>query len=276
MITGGNIMKRVIVIGCPGSGKSTFARKLQSIIDIPLHYLDMLKWNSDKTVVEKEVFIERLNRVLVTDCWIIDGNYLRTMPLRMKEADTVFFLDYDVETCLSGVEARKGQPRLDMPWIETETDPAFIEFIKSFHSESRPKILELLEANQDKEIVVFKNRSEADQYLLKLTMLNLEQYHLDKENRNSGKYVDVLHPEFKEFGQSGAIYHLCDFKGIPLKDTSEYEISNFFVKELSEDNRLCTYTLLNKNSGMKSNRSSLWLRDYDDWKLYFHQGTTVK
>lgn len=276
IISGGKIMKRVLIIGCPGSGKSTFARKLHKITSIPLHHLDMLNWNSDKTVVEKEVFIERLNKVLETETWIIDGNYLGTMASRMKDADTVFFLDYDLETCLSGVQSRKGQPRADMPWIETETDPEFIEFIKTFHIESRPKILELLEENKHKEIIVFKNRSESDKYILKLTMLQLEGYHLDKENRKSGKYVEVLHPDFKEYGQSGAIYHLADFKGIPLKDASEYEISKFFVKELSEDNRLCTYTLLNKTTGNESNRSSVWVRVSGDWKLLFHQGTTVK
>ena len=43
-------MKKILVIGCPGSGKSTYARRLQKITDLPLYYLDMLFWNADKTV----------------------------------------------------------------------------------------------------------------------------------------------------------------------------------------------------------------------------------
>ena len=67
-------MKRIIVIGCPGSGKSTFSRALHSITGIPLYHLDMLYWNPDKTIVEKTVFLQRLSRVLREESWIIDGN----------------------------------------------------------------------------------------------------------------------------------------------------------------------------------------------------------
>lgn len=54
-------MKKIIVIGCPGSGKSTFSKWLQKITGIPLFHLDMMFWNADKTTVEKTVFLERLS-----------------------------------------------------------------------------------------------------------------------------------------------------------------------------------------------------------------------
>ena len=57
-------MKKIIVIGCPGSGKSTFSQILHNITDIPLFHLDMMYWNEDKTTVDKEVFLERLNNTL--------------------------------------------------------------------------------------------------------------------------------------------------------------------------------------------------------------------
>ena len=53
-------MKKIIVIGCPGSGKSTFSRELHERTRIPLYHLDMLFWNADKTTVEKSVFLELL------------------------------------------------------------------------------------------------------------------------------------------------------------------------------------------------------------------------
>ena len=74
-------MKKVIVIGCPGSGKSTFARELHDKTGIPLYHLDMMYWNADKTTVEKRVFLELLSAVLEKDEWIIDGNYGFTMEL---------------------------------------------------------------------------------------------------------------------------------------------------------------------------------------------------
>lgn len=70
---------KAIVIGCPGSGKSTFAKKLSKYTKTPLCYLDRLNWNADKTAVAREIFDERLSAVLQKDEWIIDGNYMRTI-----------------------------------------------------------------------------------------------------------------------------------------------------------------------------------------------------
>ena len=160
-------MKKVIVIGCPGSGKSTFSRALNEATQIPLYYLDMMYWNADKTTVSKAIFMERLQNVLSKETWIIDGNYGSTMELRLNECDTVFFLDYPLEVCLDGVNQRKGKPRPDMPWVETEDDEEFLEFIRKYNTESRPKVIELLDKYSQKNIIIFRSRNEADDYLNK-------------------------------------------------------------------------------------------------------------
>ena len=158
-------MKRIIVIGCPGSGKSTFSRELQKRTGISLYHLDLMFWNEDKTTVEKSVFLERLNEALSKETWIIDGNYGSTMELRMNACDTIFFLDYPPEICLEGVRERRGKPRSDMPWIETEEDEKFIEFIKSFNVNGRKEILRLIEMNNDKKIIIFNSRDQADRFI---------------------------------------------------------------------------------------------------------------
>ena len=158
-------MKRAIIIGCPGSGKSRLAGELHKKTGIPLYHLDMMYWNADRTTVEKSVFRERLSAVLAEDEWIIDGNYRSTMELRMEVCDTVIFLDYPTETCLEGVRERRGSSRSDMPWTETEEDAEFIGFIRSYNSEQRPKVLELLNKYCQKNIVVLKSRAEGDKYL---------------------------------------------------------------------------------------------------------------
>ena len=158
-------MKKVIVIGCPGSGKSTVSRALHNKTGIPLYHLDMMYWNADKTTVEKSVFLERLSAVLEKDEWIIDGNYSSTMELRMVACDTVIFLDYPLAVCLDGIRERRGKPRSDMPWIETEEDSEFIEFIKNYNEQQKPKVLELLKKNSDKNIIVFESREQADAFL---------------------------------------------------------------------------------------------------------------
>ena len=70
---------RVLVIGSPGSGKSTFSRKLRDVTGLPLYYLDMLYHNPDRTTVNRAEFDERLSRILELDQWIIDGTYRRTL-----------------------------------------------------------------------------------------------------------------------------------------------------------------------------------------------------
>ena len=161
-------MKKVIVIGCPGSGKSTVSRALHNKTGIPLYHLDMMYWNADKTTVEKSLFLERLSAVLEKDEWIIDGNYGSTMELRMAACDTVFFLDYPLDVCLEGIKERRGKPRSDMPWIETEEDAEFIEFIKNYNEQQKPKVLELLKKYSDKNIIILGSRKQANEFLLQI------------------------------------------------------------------------------------------------------------
>jgi len=162
-------MEKVIIIGCPGSGKSTFGREIKRITELPLYHLDMMFWNEDKTTVSKEIFIERLQEVMSNPKWIIDGNYSGSMEMRIKECDTVFFLDYPTEVCMDGIRDRKGKPRSDMPWIENDnTDEEFIDFIKNYNIESRPKVIMLLKKYSSKNIVVFHSRVESEEYLLSM------------------------------------------------------------------------------------------------------------
>ena len=159
-------MKRIIVIGCPGSGKSTVSRALHNKTGIPLYHLDMMYWNADKTTVEKSVFLERLSAVLEKDEWIIDGNYGSTMELRMAVCDTVFLFDLPVEVCLDGAISRIGKGRYDIPWIETELDLSFMREIEEFPNKNLPTIYALIDKYKDgKTVVVFKSREEADAFL---------------------------------------------------------------------------------------------------------------
>ena len=158
-------MKKILVIGCPGSGKSCFSRALHQKTGIELCHLDLLYWNADKTTVERPIFLSRLSKILQRDAWIIDGNYASSMEMRLAACDTVFFLDYPAAVCIDGVRARRGKERTDMPWIETEEDAEFMAYIRSFEAENRPKILELLSKYEGKRVVVFRNRADADAFL---------------------------------------------------------------------------------------------------------------
>ena len=164
-------MERVIVIGCPGAGKSTFARKLRDITGLPLWYLDRIWHRPDGTNVSREEFDARLGEIMAGDRWIIDGNYRRTLRARLSRCGTAFLLDYPVEVCLAGAETRIGQKREDLPWTETVIDGEFRQQIEDFPRAELPFIYEALrEMGSGREIVVFRSREEADEWLKRLKL----------------------------------------------------------------------------------------------------------
>ena len=163
-------MKRVLVIGCPGSGKSTFARKLHMKTGLPLYYLDMLYWNADKTTVTAEEFDEKLDDVLKKEEWIVDGNYSRTMEKRLKRSDTVFFFDIPTETCIEGIKNRVGTARPDMPWLERKVDEELLEFVKGFNKNTTPEIRRCLDKYDGIEKICFTSRNDAEMFLIEMSV----------------------------------------------------------------------------------------------------------
>lgn len=158
--------RKIVIIGCPGSGKSTFAKKLRDKTGLPLFHLDMIYHRPDRTTISRNEFDERLRAILDTNEWIIDGNYQRTLGVRFKECDTVFLFDLPTEDCIAGARARVGQERDDMPWAETELDREFGQFILGFRSEQLPAIYDLIEKYRSSvSVTVFHSRHEADAWL---------------------------------------------------------------------------------------------------------------
>ena len=157
-------MKRVMIIGCPGSGKTTFAEKLGAITGLPLYHLDAIWHRPDRTHLSREEFDLRLGEILATPQWILDGNYNRTLEMRLERCEEVFLFDLPTDLCIQGATERLGRTRSDLPWIETDLDPSFKQTIEEFSKKSLPRIYGLLEAC-GKRVTVFQSREEADAYL---------------------------------------------------------------------------------------------------------------
>lgn len=162
------MFQKAIIIGCLGAGKSTFARKLSDKMHLPLYYLDMLWHKPDRTTVDRNIFDEKLKEIVLKEKWIIDGNYGRTLEMRIQWCEAIFLLDFPVEECLAGAKSRIGKQRVDMPWIETQFDEEFKQWIMDFPKNELPIIYELLDRYKgEKSIYVFHSRADIEDYLSK-------------------------------------------------------------------------------------------------------------
>ena len=158
-------MKKIIVIGSPGAGKSCFSRELSFLTNIKLFHMDNLYWHEDKSHISHEELVRKLNDIMVNDTWIIDGNYISTLELRIKESDTIFYLDYPTEVCIEGIKSRVGKKRDDIPWVEDELDNDFLKFVEAFKTETKPQIESLLEKHNYKRLYRFSCRDDMNKYL---------------------------------------------------------------------------------------------------------------
>ena len=159
------IGNRIIVLGCSGSGKSTFARKLAAKTGLPLVHLDNVWWRADRTHISRDEFDRALDGLLQGEGWIMDGDYSRTYEVRIRAADTVIFLDYDEETCMDGILSRIGQDRPDIPWTESTLDPELVTLVQNYRRDNRPALLALLAQYPEKQVITFTSRAEAARWL---------------------------------------------------------------------------------------------------------------
>lgn len=164
-------MKRIIVIGNCGSGKSTFAEKLSQMTGIPLTHLDQLYWKPNWVASDHDEFDEKIQKIITTDSWILDGNYTRSAHTRIEKSDTVFFFDFPVWKSLFRVVKRSifGYGKVQKGAAEEcneNYDLKFYLYVLRFKQHSRPLIVKAIEACTDQlDVVVFKNNKESDAWL---------------------------------------------------------------------------------------------------------------
>lgn len=166
-------MERVMIIGCGGAGKSTLARQLGEKTGLPVVHLDKLFWTPGWVSLSREEFDKVHREAIVQEKWIIDGNFDRTMPERIRRCDAVVYLDFSRFACLLGVAKRilttYGKVRPDMgEGCPERFDWEFLQWVWNFNGSKREKNYRLLDQCCDKEIYILKNRREVKRFLAQI------------------------------------------------------------------------------------------------------------
>jgi adenylate kinase family enzyme len=164
-------MKRVLVIGSSGAGKSTFAINLGKIINLPVIHLDGEFWQPGWIEMLREDWRENARGLVRRDRWIMDGTYDNSLDIRLPFADTVIFLDYPRRICLwravRRITSNHGRVRSDMAeGCPEKVDWSFIKWIWNYRRDRYPVIYDSLKKYfSHGNLIVFKNPSEAAKYL---------------------------------------------------------------------------------------------------------------
>ena len=162
-----------VLLGPSGSGKSTLAVALGEKLGLPVVHLDQLWWKEGWRNVTREEFDSRLAMAMNMDGWIIDGNYSRTMEMRLAKCDTVIYLDFGRWACLRGMCQRVfgnyGKARPDMAQGCPERfDPSFVKWIWDYNKNNRVRNYMYLAQAKHAKTIVLKNRKEIKAFLRNL------------------------------------------------------------------------------------------------------------
>jgi len=164
-------MRKILIIGSGGAGKSTLARQLCSILDLPVIHLDAAYWNASWNPTPQPEWQEIVARLVQQESWIMDGNYSSTMDLRLSIADTVIFLDLPRWLCLWRVIKRRwqyaGKTRPDMAAnCPEQINWEFIQWIWSYPTRRRTEILaKLSQLAPHQQVFILRSPTQVQQFV---------------------------------------------------------------------------------------------------------------
>lgn len=163
-------MKKVLVIGSCGAGKSTFARRLHKHIGLKLIHLDSFYHKPNWEEPSEEEWIAVVNKLVEDDEWIMDGNFGGTLDLRLQFCDTVIRLDFPRAVCTWRVIKRTltyyKRKRPDMAeGCDERFDWEFLKYVWNFPRDKNPSIESRLLKFEDVKIFNLKSNREVEDFL---------------------------------------------------------------------------------------------------------------
>lgn len=164
--------RRWMILGSGGAGKSTFARRLGPILDLPVIHLDLHYWNPGWVETEKAEWAEKVHRLAAGDAWVMDGNYSGTLDVRLPRAEAVVLLDPPSWRCIWRIYKRRfsSEPRSDIPTeCPDRINLEFLWWVATYPRRSRPRVEKRMIERPDLPFRVLRSDREVDGFLAALS-----------------------------------------------------------------------------------------------------------
>lgn len=167
-------MKKILVIGSGGAGKSTFAKRLGARLQLQVIHLDSFYWSAGWVEMDKATWRVVVERLIQLDSWIMDGNYGGTLDIRLAACDSVIFLDVPRLVCLQRVLKRialyRKASRPDMAaGCRERFNWEFMKYVWHYPTKKKPVLLEKLKfLSHTKSVIVLRSQAQIEMFLTSL------------------------------------------------------------------------------------------------------------
>ena len=162
-------MRRILIIGSNGAGKSTFSFRLAEKLNLPLIHIDQIYWRGSWDVTPEDEFDRIVQAEAAKPAWIIEGNNIRSLPQRLERADTVFWFEFPPPLCVLNILRRereyRGKVRPDMPdQCVSQYNLPFLKMVWEFNKRNHDQIQSLLDQHGHLSVIRFTNYRQIKRY----------------------------------------------------------------------------------------------------------------
>lgn len=135
------MIQRIVIVGTPGSGKSTLCSRIGETLHIPYYHLDHYAWEG-RTLVKGERLQKQVEAIVATEAWIVDGTYSQTLDQRLARADVLIVLSDTRWRCILRVVRRyiKGKFQSQIGDNPDTLSFEFIKYIWNYERDVLPKV----------------------------------------------------------------------------------------------------------------------------------------
>lgn len=161
-------VNKISIVGGPGTGKTTLAENLGKKLNLPVYHIDGIhhleNWQKRDTDERDKIILDKIS----TSEWIMDGTYKSTLEERVENSDMVIFLNYSKLARVKGILSRyikhRGEEKPEIPGCKEKMDFEFIKFTMNWDKTKKELVYKALEKNQNKKIIIFKNRKKLNKW----------------------------------------------------------------------------------------------------------------